>query len=146
MLLVLEKSKETTQPKTLIAEECEEHIMETPLMMQDQGRKTIIEEENQIFKDIEMSPNRNLNESFEETMESGSLKEGEDSSQETLEEEDNLHDLGLFECPGIHEERSIEQTSSKKKRPIVGSRKKRGPEPIKISWRWQAMMQANRKY
>ena len=79
-----------------------------------------------------MSPTRNLTDSFEETMESNNLKEDEDSSQENLEDEDMVHDLGLFECPGIQEERSIEQTSSKKKKPNVGSKKKRGPKSIEL--------------
>ena len=49
-----------------------------------------------------------------------------------MEDDDLLRDLGLSECLGIQEERSLEQTSSKKKAPNVGSRKKRGPKPIKI--------------
>lgn len=81
-----------------------------------------------ICKDIEVSPERNLSVSFEEALDSSS---GMEEMSLPLEE-DLLNDLGLSEMPGIQAERSLEQTSSKKQKPNVGSQKKRGPKPVKV--------------
>lgn len=77
-------------------EDREEITRENRLEVQAQSRKTPIEEENRNFKDIEMSPTRNLNDSFEGTMNINSLMEDEGSTQEILEDEDRLNDLGIF--------------------------------------------------
>ena len=89
------------------------------------GQIPLVEEEL-VFKDIEVSPGRNLSDSFEETLDSCSGKDEEESPID----EDPLNDLGLLEKPGIMEERSLEQTSTQKKKPNVGRKGKRGPKPI----------------
>ena len=97
-----------------------------------QGQTPTMEKVCENFKDIEMSPTRNLNDSFEGSMHSHYLKEDGGSTQASLEDEDSLNDLGLLEVKGIQEERTLEQSNSQKTKPNVGSRKKRGPKPVSV--------------
>ena len=58
------------------------------------------------------------------------MRDAGESTQEEIEGEDNLNDLGLLEHQGIMEERSIKQTDSIMLKPNVGSKKKRVPKSI----------------
>ena len=73
-----------------------------------QEKEVKMVDNNITFKEIEVSPIRNLCDSFGKEIESSINVEVGESTFKEMEEADNLNDLGLFDKPGILEDRSME--------------------------------------
>ncbi|GLJ11556.1 hypothetical protein SUGI_0171030 [Cryptomeria japonica] len=88
--------------------------------------------EEPIFKDIQISPIRNLNSAFEGVEDSGGNFTGSDYDYESLGFQDEVDELGLTTEVGVLENRSLETTLSLQTKAQVGEKKKRGRKSQKF--------------
>lgn len=84
------------------------------------------------FKDIQISPIRNLENSFEEAKESGDNFDDLENEYDCVEDALEEGILGMNADLGIMDKRSLGQSSMKVEKIKIGEKKRKGPKTTKM--------------
>lgn len=131
--------EETLVPETQMEDMPKEHneVPQERTHLQDDklpSTPLIIDQimEEMVFKDIQISPIRNLDASFEGVKDSGGnliLSESKRELSDNLEGED---DMGLISIRGVSNRRTLEMTLAQNAKVKTGESKKRGPRSNRV--------------